>query len=48
LEELRNTEEKGGGFIGGEFLPSEEEKGDFGEQSPASQRGYGRRVEESS
>lgn len=45
LEELRDAEEKGGGFIGWELLPSIEEKSNLGEEDSTSSRLNGAFVE---
>lgn len=36
LEQLRDAEEEGGGFVGRELLPGVEEKGDLGEENATS------------
>lgn len=47
LEELRDAEEEGGGFVGRELLAGVEEEGDLGQEDPTSSRLYGRAVEQS-
>ena len=47
LEELRDSEEEGSGFIGGEALSGVKEEGDLGEEYSTSSGLYGRRVEQS-
>lgn len=46
LEELRNAEEQGGGFVGGELLAGVEQEGDLGEQDATSSWLYRGAVEE--
>lgn len=45
LEELGDSKEEGGGFIGRELLPSIEEKGDLCEEDATSSRLNGRGIE---
>lgn len=45
LEELRDAEEEGGGFVPRELLPRVEEERDLGQEYPAFPRLYGRAVE---
>jgi hypothetical protein len=47
LEELRDSEEEGGGFIGGEPLSCVEEEGNLSKEDSTSSRLYWRRVEQS-
>lgn len=47
LEELRDTEEEGGGFVGGKLLPRVEEESYLGEEDTASSRLDRRTVEQS-
>ena len=46
LEQLRDAEEEGCGFVLGEFLAGEEQEGDFGEQDAAFAGGDGGGVED--
>jgi hypothetical protein len=46
LEELRDAEEQGGGFIGGESFTGVQEQGDFGEEDSTSSRLYRGRIEQ--
>lgn len=48
LEELRNAEEEGGGFVGWELLPRVEEKGNLGKENATLSRLDRRTVEQAS
>jgi hypothetical protein len=47
LEELRDAEEQGRRFVGGESFTGVQEQGDFREQDSTSSGLYGRRIEQS-